>query len=137
MDSLLGAKLQEIRTQKALDDICRSMKAIQLVVLASVDGFNLAASGKMIDEDPELSEKFAAMSSSMAALGNAVGAELKSSEPFSVVIADYKELQVVLRTVNVRSGSFVLAAAASKSVVLGNLLLEIRDCTQKIRDVLR
>lgn len=132
MDQLLGAKLQELRIQRILENTCQSVMEIQLIVLASIDGFNLASSGRMIDQDPELPEKFAAMSSSMAALSNAIGKEFESQKHFSVAIADYENLQVVLRTVNSRSGSFVLAVAASKNIILGNLLSELRDCTKKI-----
>lgn len=137
MDPLLGAKLQELRTQKILEDMCKDVTAIQLIVLASVDGFNLAAAGKMAAENPELPEKFAAMASSMAALSNAAGTEFETKEHFSVTISDYKSLQIVLRAINSRSASFVLAVAASKNIVLGNLLLEIRDCTQKIKAALK
>ncbi|MDR1528944.1 MAG: roadblock/LC7 domain-containing protein [Burkholderiales bacterium] len=135
MDPLLIEKMQQLQIKKLLETTYREISSIQLIVLASVDGFNLATSGSKA-QDFNLPEKFAAMASSMAALSQAAGKELDANHQ-SVTILDFKGLQIVLRIVKTSTNTFILAIAESKEIILGNLLVKARDCAQNIKEALQ
>lgn len=133
MEHLSGAQLAVV--QKILDGICSRAGDVQLALLASTDGFQLASAGSK-NSVPDLAEKFAAMASSMSALNEAAGKELGAAE-LDTAVMDFKDLQMILRKLQSGSHEFVLAFASSKAIVLGNLLWTARECAHGIEEALR
>ena len=128
------SKLQEAAVRKALDQVYARIPEIQLAVLSTTDGFHVAAIGSKQDE-PDLPEKFAVMASSLSALSEAAGKEL-GARHLDVAMLDFSGLQVLLRSVQARQKKFVLAVAADKTAVLGNLLWAVRECAHSIEEAL-
>jgi len=100
--------------------------AIRLILLATVDGFQLVTAGNR-RKDNDLAEKFAAIASSMSALAEAAGKELGSKKNLESVALDLVDLRVALRMVDGGKQQFVLAAAADKKIELQALVKIVHD----------
>ncbi|MDR0770190.1 MAG: roadblock/LC7 domain-containing protein [Burkholderiales bacterium] len=130
------SKLQAAALQWRLNRCCAEVPEIQLILLATVDGFQLVVAGSR-REDAELPEKFAAIASSMTALGEAAGKELGSSQRLEAVALDLIDLLVILRMVDGGDQQFVLAAAADKKIGLEALLKIVHDNAFCLEEALR
>ncbi|MDR2710541.1 MAG: hypothetical protein LBB65_04290 [Burkholderiales bacterium] len=129
------SKIQAAALQLRLYRCCADVPAIQLMLLSTVDGFQLVTAGSRRD-DPELPEKFAAMASSMSALAAAAGKELGSKEHLEAVVLDLIDLRVILRMVNSAQQQFVLATVADRQTSLGPLLKIIYENARLLEEVL-
>ncbi len=129
------SRIQLAALQWRLNRCCAEIPEIQLILLATVDGFQLAVAGSR-REDTELSEKFAAIASSLTALSEAAGKELGSKQRLAVVALDVVDLRVILRVVDGGDRQFVLAAAAGRSVGLNALLEIVHDNARLLEDAL-
>jgi predicted regulator of Ras-like GTPase activity (Roadblock/LC7/MglB family) len=114
-----------------------NMPELELITLATADGFSLAAVGSKSRENG-FPEKFAAMVSSMSALSEAVGKEL-SAKKMNITAVDFEDKQIILSIVrdDSQSYAFVLAFVAAQNILLGNLIWAVRQCAQEIKDSLR
>ncbi|MDR2016155.1 MAG: roadblock/LC7 domain-containing protein [Burkholderiales bacterium] len=131
------SKLQIAALQWRLNSCCEKAPEIQLILLATVDGFQLVVAGSQRN-DTELPEKFAAIASSMTALSEAAGQELGTKKRLEAVALDLVDLWVILRMVNGdQEQRFVLAAVAEKKVGLGKLLRIVHDNALLLEEALR
>jgi len=122
----LLSKIQAAALQLKLNTCCMEVPAIRLILLATVDGFQLVTAGNR-HKDSDLAEKFAAIASSMSALAEAAGKELGSKKKLESVALDLTDLRVALRMVDGGKQQFVLAAAADKKIELQALVKIVHD----------
>ncbi|MCL2872159.1 MAG: roadblock/LC7 domain-containing protein [Betaproteobacteria bacterium] len=120
------SKIQATALQLKLNTCCMEVPAIRLILLATVDGFQLVTAGNR-RKDNDLAEKFAAIASSMSALAEAAGKELGSKKNLESVALDLVDLRVALRMVDGGKQQFVLAAAADKKIELQALVKIVHD----------
>ena len=120
--------------RESLDRVCVSVPDVQLITLASIDGFSIVSMGNKNNEQG-LPGKFAAIASSMGSLGVAAGKEFGATD-LKISIFDFSTLHLVLRLVKGKSNHFVLAIAAEKKTALGKLLWVARECTDELEDIL-
>ena len=120
--------------RECLDRVCVRVPNVQLITLASADGFSIASMGSK-NSEPGLPGKFAAIASSMSALGVAAGKEFGATG-LNISIFDFSTVHVALRLITGKSNHFVLAIAAEKNTVLGKLLWVIRECADELSVIL-
>ncbi|MCL2310105.1 MAG: roadblock/LC7 domain-containing protein [Proteobacteria bacterium] len=130
------SKIQAAALQLRLNRCCAEAPEIQLILLATVDGFQLVVAGSR-REDAELPEKFAAIASSMAALSDAAGKELGSEKRLATVVLDLGDLRVILRMVDGGKQQFVLATVAESKVGLDTLSKIVHDTALLLEEALR
>lgn len=118
------------RIQSHLSSFAENVSGVRAAVIASVDGFALAevtgASGT--------GQRLAAMTSSMLALGGAIGRELALGE-LEVLMIETLHGKVLMRAIPTPVPLLLMAACDHKSVV-GNVLWHAKSCSRQIETAL-
>ncbi|MDR0247022.1 MAG: roadblock/LC7 domain-containing protein [Burkholderiales bacterium] len=130
------SKIQATALQLRLNHCCAKVPEIQLILLATVDGFQQVVAGSQ-RADTELPEKFAAIASSMMALGEAAGKEVGSKKRLEAVVLDLTDLRVILRMVDGGKQQFVLATVADRKASLSVLLKIVYENARLLEEALR
>ena len=103
-----------LQAQRAAKALLADLDGASAVVIATVDGFDLAHAGSRAIEPARL----AAMVSSLAALGDAASRETGIGTPRCLVV-ESTEGRLVLRCIQARGESLVIVLLTDKSVLLG------------------
>jgi len=103
-----------LQAQRAAKALLADLDGASAVVIATVDGFDLAHAGARAIEPARL----AAMVSSLAALGDAASRETGIGTPRCLVV-ESTEGRLVLRCIQARGESLVIVLLTDKSVLLG------------------
>ena len=110
-----------------LERLVASNSAIQLAVLTTSDGHEIAA----CPERPLISQRIAAMSSSLQALSDAIVRESSLGSGRNLIIESDAGLIVILGLTRFTPRAS-LAVLASGTGILGQLLWAARDCCQSL-----
>lgn len=120
------AAAEAARTELAL--LVESTKGINLAVLASADGFKVAAAGS---QGALVADKLSAIASSIHALGTAIAKET-GVEPCQIVaIEGLLGSILVVELPRMRNG-MLLAVSASDDAVMAALRLATKTCAGRI-----
>ncbi|WP_395683922.1 roadblock/LC7 domain-containing protein [Dokdonella sp.] len=129
MSKARPAKLSRELARKVLESF-REVAGAQCAVLFSSDGFEIASYAT----DANASARFAAIGSSLAALGTALSTEAGLGEFGRVTIESEGGAVTIMR---VGSGqSMSLAVVANRNAVLGQLLWTTQRCCQALAKLL-
>jgi len=116
--------------QEYLDKLHADHKGILAALIASADGFHLAAIQSVIGE-----ERLAAMSSSMHALGTEIVNEAKLKKCYDVVI-EAAEGKVLMLNVPFADEDLIMTVVANEAMVFGHLLFSCRQTAERISEKL-
>lgn len=117
---------------KAAKDECNNLLSEQngvlAVVIASVDGFDLASSGSL---DPS---RIAAMSSSIAAIGSVVTQEVHIGASKSITVNTENGF-VYITYLELAGISYVLNVVADKSAVLAQVIYRSSEIGKRLKSI--
>jgi uncharacterized protein len=117
---------------KAAKDECNNLLSEQngvlAVVIASVDGFDLASSGSL---DPS---RIAAMSSSIAAIGSVVTQEVHIGASKSITVNTENGF-VYITYLELAGISYVLNVVADKSAVLAQVIYRSSEIGKRLKNI--
>lgn len=117
---------------KAAKDECSNLLSEQngvlAVVIASVDGFDLASSGSL---DPS---RIAAMSSSIAAIGSVVTQEVHIGASKSITVNTENGF-VYITYLELAGISYVLNVVADKSAVLAQVIYRSSEIGKRLKSI--
>jgi len=116
--------------RKFLDQLAAEQKGILAALIASTDGFNLAAISSEISE-----ERLAAMASSMHALGDQIASETKLKKCQDVLIEADMGKVLMVNIPNAKE-DLILTVVANEAMTFGMLLYACRECAEKISTAL-
>lgn len=119
------------RVQEHLRKFANDVEGIESAVVASVDGFALAA----VAQRNHNGDRLAAMTSSMLALANAIGRELVLGD-LEVLMIDASHGKVMMLSIPKIQPPLLLMAACSRTSIMGSVLWRAKECGQKIQAVL-
>lgn len=115
---------------RELDAFVAALPGVRSAVIASVDGFALAeASG-----GTGSGERLAAMTSSMLGLAKAVTHELAMGA-MEVLMVEAGDGKVLMLSIPAPAAPLLLMAACSQRTVIGAVLWNARECSQRILSV--
>lgn len=127
-DSLPGVDALVLSSmQQHLQQFASAIPGIKSAVIASVDGFAIA----QVTGRENQADRLAAMTSSMLALGAAIGREL-SLGTLEVLIIEAGDGKVLMLSIPAPQRPLLLMAACNQRSVIGNVLWSARECGQKI-----
>jgi predicted regulator of Ras-like GTPase activity (Roadblock/LC7/MglB family) len=129
MSKARPAKLSRELARKVLESF-REVAGAQCAVLFSSDGFEIASYAT----DANASARFAAIGSSLAALGTALSTEAGLGEFGRVTIESEGGAVTIMRVGTGQSMS--LAVVANRNAVLGQLLWTTQRCCQALAKLL-
>jgi len=129
-DSRFSSELTAFAVQQ-LDALGQTSAGIQLAVLTSEDGFEIAAY-----RGHAISGRIAAMSSSLQALSEAITREAGLNSPRSLIIEAEGGTILILGT-TVASARVSLSVVASSADTLGQLLWAARNCCKTLEQALQ
>jgi len=109
-----------------LDAFVTAIPGIHAAVIASVDGFALAQASGVGNGD-----RLAAMTSSMLGLAKAVTTELALGT-MEVLMLEAADGKVLMLSIPAPSRPLLLMAACSQRTVIGAVLWNARECSQRI-----
>lgn len=101
---------------------------VQMALVATADGFDVASDGDVSDN---LQRRLAAIVSSLHALGSAAGTEIGAGN-CDVVTVQFEHRLLHMLSIRTRRGDFILAALVGESVLLGNTLWSLKQCTTQL-----
>ena len=123
---------QKNRILTIITDMQRNFARIELIVVATTDGFVLTHSGARSAATP-LVERCAAIVSSLSALSEAGGKELGGNR-LDMTILNFNNLNLLTLKVKAPYQDLILAVAANTETSLGNLLWFTREAAEKIKN---
>lgn len=112
--------------QSRLNDFVDGVSGVRTAVIASVDGFALAE----VTGTSGTGQRLAAMTSSMLALGSAIGRELALGH-LEVLMIETLHGKVLMRAIPTATPLLLMAACDHKSVV-GTVLWHAKACSKQI-----
>ena len=116
--------------QAALDKLHTDNTGILAALIASADGFNLAAIRSDISD-----ERLAAMTSAMHALGEQIVKEVDLQKCHNVMIEAAVGKVLMLNIPGSKDG-LIMTAVANEAMVFGSLLFACRQCATQIGEKL-
>ena len=111
-----------------LGQLTLAVKGINLALLATADGFKVAAAGS---QDAAMADKLAAISSSIHALGAAIATET-GVEPCQIVAIEGLLGSILVVELPRVRGGMLLAVAASDDAAMGPMRLATKSCAGRI-----
>jgi uncharacterized protein len=113
--------------QREADLLLNRVAGALAVVVATIDGFDVAHAHKLPIEPSRL----AAMTSSIAAMGDVVTQEANLGKPRCVVV-DAKDGLVVVSAVNRDDHALVINVLTNRASTLGLVLFEVAACARRL-----
>lgn len=113
--------------QREAEQLLNRVPGALAVVVATVDGFDVAHANKLPIEPSRL----AAMTSSIAAMGDVVTQEANLGKPRCVVV-DAKDGMVIVSAVERDDHALVVNVLTNRTPTLGLALFEVAACAQRL-----
>ena len=125
---VVSANLRHV-TEQQIDELMTQVKGVKAIVVASEDGFEVAA---RVQNAAQIS-RLSAMASSIAALGAMAGAESQLGDCHSLLMqADFGHIAILqVRRADV---SLIVSVITDQDAVVGQVLYASKKMAQTLRD---
>ncbi|WP_374416162.1 roadblock/LC7 domain-containing protein [Ectopseudomonas oleovorans] len=121
------SEVMRMHCEQALDQLMQAMPGVSTVLIATTDGFEVAARTRSAADIPRM----AAMACSMSALGAMAGVESGQGACLSVTV-EAREGYVVIVEIPNPAMPMILQVMAPSSEVLGQIVYLARNCAQAL-----
>lgn len=125
------SEMFQVETQRLVNELLGSILKLNFVVVTTADGFEVASSESSQFSREDIA-KLAAMSSSIAVIGNMAVKEVSHAEQYESILIEGAENYILILGIPHPQRSLIMGLVASHDAVLGQVLYHAKMVAAQI-----